>query len=115
MTPNLKPADPLSQVVFIHDYIQLVFQEESFSLFNAAEILHQGASLRQGQAGFCDALVSLIDQHVTTVSTAPPYKLALTFEGGSCLRLLADQEIVCGAEAFEFHGRNNLWVIEQNT
>lgn len=36
--PNLIPLEPLSQVVFIHDYLQLVFQDESFSIYNLAEL-----------------------------------------------------------------------------
>ena len=36
--PNLCPAEPLSQVVFIHDYLQLVFQSQCLSVYNLAQI-----------------------------------------------------------------------------
>ena len=115
MIPNLKPSGPLSQVVFIHDYVQLVFDEESFSICNVAEMDCQGALIRQGQVGFCDALVALIAQQVTVVSSSNVYALALTFERGARLLVLAGDAGVRGPEAFQFNGRNNLIVVEQNT
>jgi len=114
MAPNLKPSEPLSQVVFIHDYLQLVFQDEYFNVYNAAEVVWNETTLRQGQLGFCDALVSLIDQRVTSVSVSEPYKLSLTFERGFQFHVLSGDEAARGPEAFEFHGSNNLLVVESN-
>lgn len=31
------PKEPVSQVVFVEDYLQLVFQEERFSFFDVVE------------------------------------------------------------------------------
>ena len=115
MRPNLKPSEALSQVVFIHDYMQLVFQDESFTIYNDAEIIRNGSSLRQGQLGFCDALVSLISQRVTSVAVLEPYKLSLTFENGVKVHVLSDNQAVRSPEAYKFRGANSLWIVEQNT
>jgi hypothetical protein len=34
MPPDLKPSEALSQVVFVDDYCQLVFQAEIFNVYN---------------------------------------------------------------------------------
>ena len=103
MKPDLKPSEPLSQVVFIHDYIQLVFQEVRFSIYNVSELVDHGSSLRTGQPGFCDALVALIGQRVTSVSTQEPEILFLRFERGAYFRVLGDEESIRGADPFDFY------------
>lgn len=114
MKPNLQPLDPLSQVVFVHDYLQLVFQDEGFSIYNLAQLEHQGTCLLQGAAGFCDGLVGLIGQRVTDVSTTTGTVLTLTFEGGTRLSVLSGENGARGPEAFEFRGPNDLIVVDLN-
>jgi hypothetical protein len=114
MTPNLKPAEALSQVVFIHDYIQLVFQDEIFSIYNDAQVIRNRDVFRQGQLGFCDALVSLIGQRIISFTVTGSSKLSLKFENGADFHVLSSDDAVRGPEAFEFHGTNNLLVVEQN-
>ena len=109
-----KPVDALSQVVFIHDYLQLVFQFECFSVYNASEIVRGEDVLRFRHPGFCDALVALIGQHVTAVSTLAPSKLSLTFEDGSTFRILSGDDSARCAEAFTFSGPNNVLVVAHN-
>lgn len=114
MVPNLKPSDPLSQVVFIHDYFQLIFQDEGFSIYNVAEIEHRGMKVAQGEPGFCDAVVSLIGQRVTAVSRSDGHLLNLSFDEGAQLVVRSDNNAVRGPEAFEFSGKNQPLVVEQN-
>lgn len=83
MRPDILPMEPLSQVVFIHDYLQLVFQGACFSIYNATELKHGSSSLLQGQPGFCDGLVSLIGQPLISASANP--SLSLTFQNGTIL------------------------------
>ena len=113
MVPSLKPSEPLSQVVFIHDYLQLVFQDERFNIYNRAEIARGGLKIAQGQPGYCDAIVSLIGQRVVEVSQSDSHALALFFEEGIRFAVRRDDEAI-GPEAFEFHGRDQLWVVEPN-
>ena len=114
MAPNLKPSEPLSQVVFIHDYLQLIFQDEGFNIYNLAEIDHRGVKIAQGQAGFCDAVVSLIGQRIIDVSRSDSHVLKLSFEEGAQFVVRSDDDAVSGPEAFEFNGKNQPTVIEQN-
>jgi hypothetical protein len=114
MAPNIKPVEPLSQVVFIHDYLQLVFQDESFSIYNVANLKHRETELLQGSPGFCDALVSLIGQRVIAVSHTTEHALSLSFGGGAQLLVLSGKLGGRGPEAFQFVGPNNLIVVEQN-
>jgi hypothetical protein len=112
--PNLKPSEPLSQVVFIHDYLQLVFHEEVFSIYNLAEVDLRGVKVTRGQQGFCDAVVSLIGQRVTTASHSDGYALRLSFEKGAQFNVRSDDAAVSGPEAFAFNGKDQPPVVEQN-
>jgi hypothetical protein len=114
MRPNLTPLEPLSQVIFVYDYLQLVFGEEIFSIYNPSELVFEGSTLVQGQAGFCDSLVRLIGQRAEHIAK-DEHMLSLTFEGGAQLYILPDASGSCGPEAFEFAGNNNFLVVEQNT
>ncbi len=102
MPPDLKLSEALSQLVFVDDYCQLVFQDEIFNIYNVAEFFHKGISVRQGESGFCDALVGLIGQRVISVTTTAPEMLLLNFERGACFRLLTDDEGVRGPGLLNF-------------
>ena len=114
MAPNLKPSEPLSQVVFIHDYLQLIFQDERFSIYNLAEVEIRGVKMTQGQPGFCDAVVSLIGQRVTAASHSDKCALHLSFEEGAQFVVRSDNAAISGPEAFQFNGRDQPRVVEQN-
>jgi len=114
MPPNLTPSEPLSQVVFIHDYLQLIFQHERFNVYNLAQVELQGTTLIQGQPGFCDAVVSLIGQRVTAASHSGTCVLLLSFEEGAQFIVRSDDAAIRGPEAFEFNGTNQSLVVEQN-
>src|SRR5438105_12100313 len=114
MMPNLKPSEPLSQVVFIHDYFQLIFQDERFNIYNVSEVEHRGIKVVQGQPGFCDALVALIGQRVVKASRSNSHVLQLSFEEGAQFVVRSDDEAVRGPEAFQFNGKNQPTVVEQN-
>ena len=111
MRPNLLPTDPLSQVVSIHDYLQLVFQDSCFSIYNAAALCSNGDSLRQDQPGFCDRLVGLIGQSLLGVIARDNSPLTLTFQDGTILSVASDGP---GPEAWQFNSVGNPVVVEQN-
>lgn len=109
MRPNILPTEPLSQVVFVHDYIQLVFQDACFSIYNAAELRLDGFLILQGQSGFCDRLVNLIGQSLLYVLAEPV--LSLTFQGGA---VLVVTQFGDGPEAWQYNSANGPIVVEQN-
>ena len=115
MRPNIKPKEPLSQVVFVEDYLQLVFQDEGFSIYNLSKIEIEEHSMSQGSAGFCDALVSLIGQRITNVTSTNENVLSLSFEKAARLLVLSGEIGARGPEAFQFNGPNNFLVVEQNS
>jgi hypothetical protein len=109
-SPSLTPQAPLSQVVFVHDYLQLVFDDERFSIFNPCLLSVAGRDVRAGTMGFCDSLVALIGQTATRSSTSE--LLLLCFSGGATLTVLRSNS--GSVEAFTFHGEHNLVVVERN-
>ena len=113
MPTNFVPVDALSQVVFVHDYIQLVFQDQAFSFYNKISVVNQSDTVRQGAPGFADFLVSLIGTRVKEASALPPSALELTFQCGAKLRVLRGEPYENGPEAFQFNGPDGL-VVEQN-
>lgn len=109
MRPNLVPADALTQVVFVQDYIQLVFADVGFSFYNPVRLIAGGVVVVQGAAGFTDALVSLIGRKV--ISARDSGALNLTFDNAIELQVDAAGD---GLEAFQFNGTDGSIVVEQN-
>lgn len=109
MRPNLVPADALTHVVFIHDYIQLLFADVGFSFYNPVRLIAGGVAVAQGAAGFADALVSLIGRKI--ISAQGSGALNLTFDNAVELQVDAAGD---GPEAFQFHGADGSVVVEQN-
>ena len=111
MRPNLLPADSLSQVVFVHNYFQLVFQDSGFSIYNAATLNLNGVSLLQGQPGFCDRLVGLISQTLLAADALGDSSLVLTFQDGSTLSVGSAGP---GPEAWQYNSLGCSSVVAQN-
>lgn len=112
MQPDLQPADPLSQVVFVHDYLQLVFQNCAFTIYNLTTYSKATTVFRQGDPGFCDALVSLIDQ--TARVEAQDESLLLHFAGGAVVSVPTSGPDTQGPEAWQFGRLGGPYVVEQN-
>jgi hypothetical protein len=63
--------EPLSQVVFVRDYVQLVFQDTTLSVYCSMSVALRRDSIGWHGPGWCDALVALIGQSVTSVDYLP--------------------------------------------
>ena len=113
MPPRLLPESPISQVVFAHDYVQLIFQDENLSLYNSVVVRLGAIEYEQGSAGFIDALVSLIGEAVVEVGASEKFALLLNFEHRAQVQVLRTRGVK-GPEAFQFNGRHGLLVVEQN-
>lgn len=114
MNQNIHPREPLSQVIFIHDYLQLVFQDDIFTIYNAAEIQTGEMSIAQGSAGFCDALVALIGQRLESVSTPQTQPLVLQFESGCRFVVPVNGPSGLGPEAWQFGAYHEPVVVQEN-
>ena len=111
---NIAPSEPLSQVAFVHDYFQLMFQSETLSIYNKASVRSGTKIIVQGEPGFCDALASLIEEKAGQANAEPSFLLVLEFTSGTELRIHAADGTTRNNEAFSFHGRNGQLVVEQN-
>ena len=114
MLATIKPKLPLSQVIFIHDYVQLVFQEARFTLYNEVTIAINEGLVAQGQVGFADALVGLLEQKVESASATALYSLELSFEQGAVVRVSRYDIHNPGPEAFMIHTDDGGIEIEMN-
>lgn len=85
----LEPSDALTQVVFVHDYIQLVFDGQTFSLYGNISIVSRGEQLDRASSGFCDRLVGLIGQRATAVAGPLEGEMNLRFESGVSIQVRA--------------------------
>ncbi|WP_342315406.1 hypothetical protein [Lysobacter sp. FW306-1B-D06B] len=112
MKPDIQPIDPLSQVVFVHDYLQLVFQDCGFTLYNQVTYSKGDAVLYQNRPGFCDAVVSLIGQRAR--AEAGCTDLLLHFASGAVVSISTSAEAGYGPEAWQFSRSDGLCAVEQN-
>ncbi|MDJ0862119.1 MAG: hypothetical protein QNK18_08930 [Gammaproteobacteria bacterium] len=95
---TLKTAAPLNSVVFIHDYVQLTFQEVTLSIYCPFSLVGPGDdAVSRGDKCFCDAVVGLIEDRVVDVEESAE-QLDLLFDSGRRISMmLADEE---GPESF---------------
>lgn len=112
MKPQLVPRSPLSQVVFVHDYLQLVFEDDCFSVFNRCALLISANELVRDAPGFADALVNLIGERVVSCETEPALKLR--FESGAQFEVRMGDADVAGPEAYAYTRAGGVAAIAQN-
>ena len=113
MPPLVFPECPLSQVSFVQDYIQLVFQHETLSIYNPAEVCIFAKRIASGEPGFADALVHLIGRSTMSVQFNVNELLRLEFDDGSTVAVQKAAADSSSIEAFKFNGNNTI-VVGQN-
>ena len=88
-------GDRLSAVEFVHEYVQLRFEEALLTLYVWPEIADaEGISVGYGQPNYRDALCSTIDEAVSSAELAEGDALTIEFENGSVLALsLRDEDL----------------------
>lgn len=112
MKVDPQSSESLSQVVFVHDYLQLVFQDRAFTLYNLVTCSTGGTKLRQDQIGFCDAIVSFIGQAAIEVHAD---KLLLHFSGGGLVSVLVPGPDARAPEEWQISQLGCPTVVEQKT
>ena len=111
---ELCEADALSQVVFVQDYIQLVFQNYRLSIYNRVRISRDESRWDESTPGFCDELRRLIGQRATHTSYARGDAFAVMFEDRTTVAISLKPEDATIVEAFELVNDQGLWILEQN-
>ncbi len=106
MVEYLRQCEPLSEIRFLHDYLQLIFQECLLTINNDPEIrLANGQVIRRYSAGFCDVLAGLIGENVKTALLVENERCSIEFTGGVELVIPLTKGSAKAAEAFELSGR----------
>ncbi len=114
MLPDLKPHAPLTQVVFVHDYFQLVFDTQVLGVYNPAKLTVGARAFELGRPGFADALVSLLGSRVVQAKSLSESGLLLTFEGGAIFEVLSPPSEQGILEAYSFTEANGRIVVAHN-
>ena len=96
--PLHAPVDALEQVVFTHDYIQLVFGDVRISLYGPTSVRGPHGFYEREEPGFCDALVKLIGQHAIALSALEDCRLTIEFASDETVVVLP----TVGPEAWEY-------------
>lgn len=88
-------GDRLSSVEFVHEHVQLRFEEALLTLYVWPEIADaEGISIGFGQPSYRDALCSTIDEAVASADFNEGDALTIEFENGTVLALsLRDEDL----------------------
>ena len=88
-------GDRLSAVEFVHEHLQLRFEEAVLTLYVWPDVADaDGISVGYGQPNYRDALCSAIDEAVSSAEFNEGDALTLEFENGTVFALsLRDEEL----------------------
>jgi hypothetical protein len=97
----------LTSVTFIHDYVQLVFENYScLSIFNPIRLTVHSGEIDQSQYGFKDFLCKFINRSVSNVNYQQEKQVAFIFDDAKAVSVgLADNDY-SGPEAIVFTSGN---------
>ena len=104
----------MSQVVFVHDYLQLVFQSATLTVYNTVSLECNDGTFTFGKTGFADAMVGLIGQRILEGNASEQHALEFSFESGATLRIARRDVLNPGPEAFMVHTDDGEIVAEKN-
>ena len=107
-----QPTEPLTQVVFVHDYLQLVFDQFVVTVYNPARCTTCTVTWHQDDREFAGALVSLIGQ--TAQLSVSPAGLQLHFSTGSSVTVPGSDPSSDGPEAWQYGALGAPCCVQQN-
>ena len=108
MIEPLEHCEPLSQVWFVHDYIQLRFQDRTVTVLNEPKLkLPSGRIMERSSKGFCDRLVALINQPLAESTLIEKEHFSLTFANGAEFIVPLSEDAIRGPEAVEI----GTWIV----
>ncbi len=88
----------VSSVLFVEDYLQMIFDDYGLTLYVWPEIEKRGIVMLNGQAGYRDALCNLINCRVIE-ATEKDDEIAILFTDGSYLTMSLRPEDRAGPES----------------
>lgn len=94
----LTQAEPLSEVRFVHDYVQFIFWPHGLSVYARLCVSNGGRILSSSDARFYDSICTLIGQKLVAVTRVEKIKLELLFSAGTRLIVSLRPEDAVGPE-----------------
>ncbi len=102
MYEELTKWSAVSQIWFVHDYVQLVFHDDHrINIYNPYTVEMGGKKFPSGSAGYADALVELIGKKVESVDYEPGSHLKMSFSDEMAVSINLDKDVGEIAEAYE--------------
>ncbi|MBQ0758942.1 MAG: hypothetical protein KBT72_04720 [Zhongshania sp.] len=102
MFEELKNWEMLSQVWFVHDYVQLIFHDgHKINICNPFSVESDGKVYRQRQPEYADKLVSLIGSRIAKAEYLEQSFFRLVFDCGSIFEVDLTKDASPYPEAFE--------------
>jgi hypothetical protein len=98
---RLAKENSLSEVRFVHDYVQFFFEPHILSLYAPLQVLADGRSLARKDIGFYDNICSLIGQRLIAVTRQEFEWLEFAFSNGTKVVVSLRSEAAVGPEAAE--------------
>src|SRR5437879_6450808 len=105
-------GEQLSGVTFVMDYLQLQFNPPPIiNAYTPVTVRANGKSCVSGDDQFRNLLCEQITKIVRSAVIQSEEAFFVAFEDGSEISISLKPSDYAGPEAFEFHGRNNLWMV----
>jgi len=98
---RLANTNALSEVRFVHDYVQFIFEPHTLSLYAPLRVLAEGRSLGSTDVGYYDRICSLVGQHLIAVARQENEQLEFAFSNGAKVVLSLRGEDAVGPEVAE--------------
>ena len=92
----------LASVEFVRDYVQLRFDGPQLTAYSWPTLYDAGHAVTRGTAGYCDALVALINQVVSAVTLKEGKELIIEWENDALLHIDLGHKSVTMPEAVMF-------------
>jgi hypothetical protein len=101
---------PLTSVVFIHDYLQFVFDGPTLTALTIPTFQSGERSLARAQPGYCDAVCALIEVLVEKIEVNGQ-QLEIGFANGAVLQISLAESEYTGPEAINYTGENGNGIV----
>lgn len=93
----------LTSVTFVHDYVQLVFENYScLSIFNPIRLTGHSGEIDQSPYGFKDSLCEFINRSVSNVNYQQGKRVAFIFDDAKVVSVGLGDNDYSGPEAIVF-------------
>lgn len=100
----------LSQVCFVHDYLQLVFEDYGVTVNNPLTVIQKNQSLTKETVGYADSLVGYIGKTLNSVTNSEN-KFIFSFNDETNFSVSLRSEDYYCPEAIVFHIDKDIVVV----